>query len=294
MKSACFCVPLHGMRRRELFDMFAQAALGVYDPREAQSVARMILDKRYGIRRLELALDPDAEVADAGDCERIAREISQKRPAQYITGIADFCGLEFEVQEGVLIPRPETEELVEWIAGYARPGAEVLDVGTGSGAIAVALALQVPQSRVTAIDISPDALAVAARNAERHGARVKLCRADVLDEECSSEWASGAYDVVVSNPPYIPAGDRAAMHGNVTEYEPCQALFVPDDDPLLFYRRIAALARGLLVSGGALYFEIYERSAADVARLLAREGFTDVEVRRDINGRERMARGVKN
>ena len=195
---------------------------------------------------------------------------------QYAVGHTEFYGHRFAVREGVLIPRPETEELVSWVVHDERRARALLDVGTGSGCIAASLALALPGAEGCAADLSDAALAIAAENFRTLGARVTLRKADAL---------GGA---IVPNPPYVPQSDLAAMHANVRGYEPPEALFVPDDDALRFYRAIARAGRRMLRPGGKLYFEIYERSAGQMRLLLGEEGYTDTEVREDLNGKPRM------
>lgn len=249
------------------------AAAPVYGEREAAAIARL-----FALRRPEGPTGADLT------------DIEAARPVQYILGVADFYDLELAVGGGVLIPRPETEELVRWIVDNVRgkTGARILDVGTGSGAIAIALAKNLPGARVTAIDISEDALGFARANGEKYSAGVEFRRADILDPTLEI----GRFDVIVSNPPYIPASERAAMHDNVVKYEPGSALFVPDDDPLVFYRAIAKFARRSLAPGGELYFEIHENFSHGTAALLAAEDFCGIVVREDLNSKPRMARAV--
>lgn len=280
------------MTRRELFDALFAAASGVYDAREARSVAHLLAERIYGVSRADIAVEPQCGVA-AGGLASVLAELSAGRPAQYIAGTAWFCGLEFAVAEGVLIPRPETEELVEWIAAETVPEAAILDIGTGSGAIAVALAGKVAGSNVHAVDISERALVIAAGNAIANGRRVSFAQLDILGPDGCVPWPAESFDIVVSNPPYIPDGDRTEMHQNVTGFEPHEALFVPDGDPLVFYKAISRKGLTLLKPGGALYFEIYEHSAASVCDLLAAAGYTGIGVRQDINGRDRMVKAVK-
>jgi release factor glutamine methyltransferase len=258
--------------------------------REAAAIARLVAEKRCGFTRADLALDPGEEVV-ANGVEAMLFDLAAARPVQYILGTADFYDLELAVGEGVLIPRPETEELVRWIlsdavAGAITPDAKMLDVGTGSGAIAVALAKNLPGAHVVAIDNSPEALRFARQNNERHGAGVEIVEADMLALALDSE----IFDVIVSNPPYIPTAERTAMADNVVRHEPASALFVPDDDPLVFYRAIARFARRSLSPNGALYFEIHETLATETAELLAAEGFSEIELRRDIHDKPRMIR----
>lgn len=279
------------MTHRELFDALLEAASGVYDAREARSVAHFVAERLYNIGRMDITLEPEREVA-AGGFSAVLEQLAAGRPAQYIAGATQFCGREFAVEEGVLIPRPETEELVDWIAREAASGVAILDIGTGSGAIAVALAATVAGADVHAVDISERALTIAARNAAMNGVWVSFARYDILGSE-PWPWPEVKFDIVVSNPPYIPAADRAAMHRNVTGFEPHEALFVPDDDPLVFYKAIVLRGLTLLKPGGELYFEIYEHSADGVRDLLAAAGYSEVEVRQDINGRDRMLRAVR-
>lgn len=299
------------MTQGELFTILFSAAQTVYDEREARAVAYLITEKLFGIGRLDIVLDPKKEVAtidpdankigkivlesrkeavSTSDLSDIAADIRSGRPVQYIVGGADFCGLTLEVEEGVLIPRPETEELVEWIVAQTPSGARIIDIGTGSGAIAIALAERIPESDVRGIDISRRALEVAARNAARYGSKVTFLHADVLAPLAAweSEWAAENLDVIVSNPPYIPQSDISQMHLNVTGFEPHEALFVPDSDPLVFYRAVAQKAMTLLRRGGALYFEIYEKAGTQIIELLTEMGFSDVELKKDLNGRDRM------
>lgn len=284
------------MTRQELFEVFRIAADGVYDGREAASIAWFMLENTVSVDRAAFLAAPDAEVTVPTELGRMVGQIKSGRPVQYIAGRCEFCGLEFDVREGVLIPRPETEELVAWVAGDIVAGSNVavsvLDVCTGSGAIAVALASKLSGARIVATDISDEALNVSRGNAVLHKANIEFIKADALADADSWEgvWHGGMFDVIVSNPPYIPSRDMASMHVNVLEHEPHLALFVPDDDPLLFYRAIARSAQWLLVPGGQLYFEIYEGFADGVRELLKGMGFADAEVRRDINGKNRMVR----
>ncbi len=287
------------MKRRELLEMVCNAVSGVYAPDEARAVAYEVALRLCGFSRTQAIVDPDADVVeyDAGRIAEVCRQLVDQRPLQYVTGVAEFYGLELEVGDGVLIPRPETEELVQWIvtdsAGCS--GLKILDVGTGSGAIAVALALNMDAPDVTAVDVSATALDIARRNAALTGVNVSFAAADVLthDDAFFNGVTAGSLDVVVSNPPYIPEHEYAVMRDNVRRYEPSCALFVPDDDPLLFYRVIGMRSMEMLASGGRLFFEIHEQFGAEVCRLLKGMGFEEVECREDMNGKPRMVRCVK-
>lgn len=286
------------MQRREILEKIRRAVPDAYTAGEARAIAFEVAECFCGFRRAEAVTDPGAEVVCDGErLEEACRRIAAHVPLQYVTGRTEFYGMPFRVGEGVLIPRPETEELVQWIAAeYAgREGVRLLDVGTGSGAIAVALARLLVASTVDAADISPQALDFAAANAAANGVTLRLVRADATAPygTFAAALPRDRYDTIVSNPPYIPRSEYALMRDNVRLYEPAEALFVEDADPLLFYREIGRKAARLLVPGGRLFFEIHEDFAEGVCRLLAGGGFVDVECRHDMNGRPRMVRCVK-
>jgi len=272
---------------RELLDRLRRSTARLYDPREGRSIALWVAAELSGEPGQRLLTDPLAPcTVDAARLERVERQLDAGRPVQYILGYAEFFGRRFRVDEGVLVPRPETEELVDWILREERSARRLLDVGTGSGCIAATLAAELPDAAVCAVDISDRALAAAAGNCASLRVAVELRRADALD---GLERAfDRPFDAIVSNPPYVPERDRAAMHPNVRDYEPALALFVPDDDPLKFYRAIARSGRRMLRPGGRLYFEIYERAAEAMVRMLGAEGYEDIRVRDDLNGKPRM------
>lgn len=216
--------------------------------------------------------------------------LKEGHPLQYVVGETEFLGRKFRVNPSTLIPRPETGELVRWAAAHAGVGGRLLDIGTGSGCIAVSLACLCPGAEVEGVDISAEALAVAAQNAAHNGVEVLFRQADILNYQ-QSEWRR--YDMIVSNPPYVRESEKAGMQPQVLLHEPHGALFVPDGDPLLFYRRIAEFGQEHLREGGHLFFEINEAFGAETATLLEHHGYTEVEVRRDFDGRERMAKGIK-
>ena len=273
------------MTRRDAVNRLTARLVPLYGAREARSIALVAVSELSGLSASALLTDPGAplEIAELDD---ILSQLAAGRPVQYVVGRTEFCGRTFAVHEGVLIPRPETEELAAWIAQAETEAATLLDVGTGSGCIAASLALGLPDAEIFAADISDDALAVAAENFRTLDARVTLRKADALGG--LDEAFPGPFDAIVSNPPYVPQSDLAAMHANVRGYEPPEALFVPDDDALRFYRAIARAGRRMLRPGGKLYFEIYERSAGQMRLLLGEEGYTDTEVREDLNGKPRM------
>ena len=271
--------------RREILLRITQAIVELYGEVEARQIAEMVVLEYGKISRNELLVEPNKEL-EINDIDMIIHELQEWRPVQYVIGRAEFDGLEFEVTEGVLIPRPETEELVEWIASESAPDARVFDVGTGSGCIAISLSRRLKSSRVWALDISEKALGIARRNGQRYAPEVEFIEGDALAD--FSSLVSEKLDVVVSNPPYIPRSDVSGMRRNVTDYEPDNALFVEDSDPLIFYRSIARTARKMLKSGGKLYFEIYELYAAQMRSMLEAEGYADITIREDFRGKERM------
>ena len=271
--------------RREIFLQLRDVARELYGDDEGRQIAEMIVLAKGAITRNDLLIEYGEEL-EINDLDRIIAELREWRPVQYIIGVASFDDMELEVSEGVLIPRPETEELVEWVAAEAPCGANIVDVCTGSGCIAIALSRRVTKSRVWGIDISNDALNIARRNAEKYAPSVELIKGDALAD--FTQLIEGEVDVVVSNPPYIPLSDRSLMRRNVTEYEPSIALFVEDDDPLLFYRSIACTARKMLKVGGKLYFEIYENFATEMVDMLTTEGYSNIVVREDFRAKPRM------
>lgn len=271
--------------RREIFLQLRDVASELYGEDEGRQIAEMIVLAKGGISRNELLIEPNKEL-EINDIDRIIAELREWRPVQYIIGTASFDDMELEVSEGVLIPRPETEELVEWVAAEAPCGAKIVDVCTGSGCIAIALSRRVKSSRVWGIDISQDALAIACRNVAKYAPSVELVEGDALGD--FSQLIDGEIDAVVSNPPYIPLSDRSLMRRNVTEHEPEIALFVEDSDPLLFYRSIARTARKMLKVGGKLYFEIYENFATEMVDMLTTEGYSNIVVREDFRAKQRM------
>lgn len=256
-----------------------------YGEGEAKAMARMVYEVGYGLTMADVLAGRDAGVADV---ERVARRLMAHEPVQYVLGCADFCGRQFKVDASVLIPRPETEELCRWIvAEWGGASCRVLDVGTGSGCIAVTLAKEMTGARVEAWDISEKALAVARQNARLLKADVTFRQQDALR---LADEATAVYDVIVSNPPYICRKERASMEANVLEYEPESALFVPDDDPLLFYRAIARYGLSALRSGGCLYFELNPLYAEALGQMLRSMAWSDVELRTDEYGKQRMIR----
>lgn len=271
--------------RREIFLQLRDIASELYGEEEGRQIAEMIVLAKGAITRNELLIEADKEL-EIKDIDAIIAQLREWRPVQYIIGVASFDDMDLEVGEGVLIPRPETEELVEWIASEAQQSAKIVDVCTGSGCIAIALRRRLSNSRVWGIDISKEALNIARRNAQKFAPSVEFIEGDALGD--FSQCVDGKVDVVVSNPPYIPISHRELMRPNVTEHEPSIALFVDDNDPLLFYCLIARRARTMLHKGGKLYFEIYEDFADEMRVMLSSEGYSNIVVREDFRGKQRM------
>ena len=268
---------------RHIIRSIREAVEPLYGPHEAESIARMVVSEKlqYNLSQLVVHYDDECEIADI---ETIIEELRSGRPVQYVLGKAEFCDMEFSVTEGVLIPRPETEELVYRIAEMAGRGARILDVGTGSGAIAIALAKLVKGAEVVAIDISSEALTIARRNGVRLGANVRFVEADALGDLSHL----GEFDIIVSNPPYIPQSDIVDMRKNVVDFEPHTALFVPDNDALRFYRATAENGLKMLCEGGSLWFEIYEKLGDEVCEMLRQRGYSQTELYEDANAKPRM------
>lgn len=264
----------------------------LYGNREARAITDYVLDVCFGLSKADILCGAVDEMTaeKTAELNKIFGRLTEGEPVQYVLGRAEFSGRWFNVRPSVLIPRPETEELCAWITADSKVSGspKVLDIGTGSGCIAITLQLDMPESKVTAWDISADALDVARENAQRLGANVNFVKQDALNAKPEGEW-----DVIVSNPPYICEKEKKDMAVNVLEHEPHTALFVPDADPLLFYRAITRLAVQTLSKGGRLYFEINPIYADDTCRMMRAEGMTAVELRSDMYGKQRMAKGIK-
>jgi release factor glutamine methyltransferase len=283
------------MKIKNYKSQFIEALSEIYDNLEAESFFYLILEKKHRLRRIDLALEPDFKLSETeiaswnGVMEQLKREI----PIQYILGTTHFYGLEFEVSQHVLIPRPETEELVQWIISdnlkiRQSQNPKILDIGTGSGCIAVALAKNIPNAQVFAVDVSGEALEIARKNAERNQAAVTFIRKDILETEDLKE----SFDIIVSNPPYVRQLEKVEIKKNVLEHEPHLALFVDDHDALVFYRKIAALATRHLNANGHLYFEINQYLGNEMIELLEKCNFKGIELRKDIYGNDRMTKAV--
>ncbi|MDE7377769.1 MAG: peptide chain release factor N(5)-glutamine methyltransferase [Paraprevotella sp.] len=268
-----------------------------YPTSEAQALARWVMEVRFGMNRLDLCLGKDRPLTEEEriELESIISRLLKDEPIQYILKHADFCGNTLHVGPGVLIPRPETEELVHWILSDIpdRP-LRIADIGTGSGCIAISLATARPDCRISAIDISRQALDIAEQNAHlAHAENIEFIRCDILDSQTWPRIPTATWDIIVSNPPYVLQSETRDMTANVLNYEPATALFVPDEDPLIFYRTIARYAQTYLKPNGRLCFEINRRFGKEVTELLAASGFSQIELRKDFRENDRMIRCLR-
>lgn len=258
-----------------------------YSPEEAKALSMLICCDMLGLDALDIYMGKDMNLSESKqrELENILFRLQKNEPVQYIRGCVEFCGRTFRVAPGVLIPRPETTELVDLIVKENPETRHLLDIGTGSGCIAVSLAKSLPDAKVDAWDVSEEALAIARRNSEELNAGVTFRKQDVFSDE---GMESLSYDLLVSNPPYVTEAEKREMESNVLDWEPALALFVPDEDPLRFYRRIAALGRKLLSPGGKLYFEINQAYGQETAQMLEMNQYRDIRVIKDIFGKDRI------
>jgi release factor glutamine methyltransferase len=279
------------MTIQEASQQLVQQLATIYDMREATNIADWVLEHLTGWKKVDRLIHKQ-DLLDAEKqltLERYTRELLMHKPVQYVLNEAWFCGMKLYVNENVLIPRPETEELVEWIEKL--PGKKILDVGTGSGCIPIALKKKLPAAEVYACDVSEKALQVARRNAEGQETAIQFMHLDFLD--ANARQSIPQVDILVSNPPYVPLKDKNTMQPNVLQYEPHLALFVQDDDPLIFYKALADFAQTRLLPDGTIYAEIHEDLGSSVKELFQAKGFAHTELRKDMQGKYRMIRAAK-
>lgn len=269
----------------------------LYLSTEISSFTRLIMEHVCGLLPHQLLLGIDTELSETEKCRirEIIGRLQQHEPIQYILGETNFYGLTFKVNPSVLIPRPETEELVERvIADYTEKAINVLDIGTGSGCIAISLARHLKQATVAALDISPEALEVARQNAVCNQVSVSFQEIDILSvPQTTSFLADKKFNCIVSNPPYVMNKEKEVMEQNVLAYEPHLALFVPDEDPLLFYRTIARFGQAALLAGGHLYFEINAQCGQQTVDMLQQEGYKNIELIQDLSGNDRITKAQR-
>ena len=300
--------------KMKTYQQFWQSLTPLYDAGEAQAIVRTVLDVEYGMTLTDIICGKVNELSsdEERNLEEVITRLQNGEPVQYVLGEADFAGRTFHVEPGVLIPRPETAELCQWIEEEvssldADDPKQILDICTGSGCIAITLGLTIPNSEVTGWDISEDALRIAQGNVEMLKARnvrieyqdalmlpkaAEAAEAAEISEAAESSLSKG-WNIIVSNPPYICEKEKADMEKNVLEHEPSIALFVPDEEPLKFYRAIAEYASSALKTGGALYFEINPIYEKETREMLQDLGFKDIETKEDAYGKKRMMKAMK-
>ena len=264
-----------------------------YDEGEARAVARYLLEVGYGLSMSDILCGAVEQLPQAELKEKMQR-LADGEPVQYVVGTAEFCGRRFHVAPGVLIPRPETAELCQWIIEETRGGLPILDIGTGSGCIAITLALDIPNAEVEAWDISLEALTIAHKNANTLNANVTFKEKDIIKCSIAPVLAEQKVSVIVSNPPYIVPSESSAMSDSVLNHEPNIALFTPEDDPLKFYRAINDYAKTALLPQGKLYFEINPLFAQQLEALLKEQGFGDITFKNDQYGKQRFVKATLN
>ncbi|WP_338358732.1 peptide chain release factor N(5)-glutamine methyltransferase [Yeosuana marina] len=288
------------MRLKDIKELFQFELNGMYDKEEIDNFFFMIIESYLNLKRIDLALNPELSCNDSQNqlLKNSLAGLKKEIPIQYILGETEFYGLPFKVNSSVLIPRPETEELVSWIINQ-QPKTEkqklsILDIGTGSGCIAISLAKKLPNAKVYALDVSKDALNVAKQNAELNNVVIEFFEADILNSKAwSEEFKNLTLDVIVSNPPYVRELEKDMMKNNVLKNEPHLALFVEDEDPLLFYKTITQYAVNNLTNKGRLFFEINEYLGKQMIQLIKKCGFNSVELKQDIFKKDRMIKALK-
>lgn len=279
------------MKIKQYRTQFIKELSSLYDAYEAESFFYLILENKYNLRQIDLALNHELAFSDADleVLESFLIELKKEVPIQYLLGKTNFYGLDFEVNENVLIPRPETEELVDWIINENKildktKKLKILDIGTGSGCIAISLAKNLPNAEVYAMDVSKRAIETAKKNARNNNAKIIFILKSVLELEI----LKSNFDIIVSNPPYVRHLEKQEIKKNVLDYEPHLALFVDDNDALVFYRKIAELAQKNLLEKGQLYFEINQYLGKEMTELLEKMDFKNIELRKDIYDNYRM------
>lgn len=275
---------------KEYKQYFVKELLAIYDEVEAESFFYLTLEKFHRLRRIDLALQPNFEIGEneVEKWKNVLTDLKKQKPIQYILGETQFYGLPFLVNKDVLIPRPETEELVELILVESRKSKvkslRILDIGTGSGCIPISLKKNLPDAEVFAVDVSENALEVAKENAKLNSVEVNFIKINILETEDLDQQ----FDIIVSNPPYVRMLEKEEIKPNVLEFEPHLALFVEDNNPLLFYRKIAQLSKKSLNENGKLYFEINQYLGKETVGLLESLELTNIKLFKDIYGNDRM------
>lgn len=278
------------MTIKELFDIYKKNLLELYDYKEANAIALYVMEGKHKVSKNEIYVYGDRTIEiDKTELNNDISKLKDNYPVQYLVGKSEFFSRTFILREGVLIPRPETEELVKLILSSSMPDVpKILDIGCGSGVIAISLASEIKNSQVDACDISPIALQTTQENAKLNQVDIATFKCDIL----LCDTLTKRYDIIVSNPPYITHKEKEVMCDNVLLHEPHIALFVPQDDPLLFYKKIALLATKALSKKGMLFFEINENFGIECKEMLSEHGFCNIEVIKDLNGKERIVKAI--
>ncbi len=280
---------------RDVFDRFKLGLKDHYEVNEITSLTQLAIAERTGFSNAKIKAFPELELSENESTKLIdiLNELSTGKPIQYILSKTEFYGLPFLVNPSVLIPRPETEELVDWAINSLKTeinnSAHIIDIGTGSGCIAISIKKHLPDFKVSAIDISATAIQTATKNAKLNQVEVEFSEEDILNPKATK---TKKYKVIISNPPYVTLLDKRQMHTNVTDFEPHNALFVSDDDPLIFYRFIAKFAIKHLDQNGLLFFEINESYGQETVNLLDELGFKEISLRKDLSGKDRMLKAM--
>ena len=303
------------MKAKDLKDIFHKELDQIYGKDEVASFFYLGIEHYFNVARIQLQLEPEFTLShdETDTFFELLEGLKQQKPIQYLLGETEFYGLQFKVNDNVLIPRPETEELVDWIlksyesrvmsselsnlkSSIVNRQLKILDIGTGSGCIAISLAKHLPEAQVFAVDISESALEIAKENADSNGVEIKFVKADILESSLWEDVAlrqKGSFDIIVSNPPYVRELEKQEIKPNVLDNEPHLALFVENDNPLIFYKAITDFAVDKLKSNGSLYFEINQYLGQETKQLLVDAEFKEVELREDLNGNDRMLKGIK-
>jgi len=298
------------LKAKDLKDIFHKELDQIYGKDEVASFFYLGIEHHLNVARIQLQLEPEFTLSktEADFLFEILEGLKQQKPIQYLLGETEFYGLQFKVNNNVLIPRPETEELVDWIIKDAKSkiqnseAIKILDIGTGSGCIAISLAKHLPEAQVFAVDISESALEIATENAEKNNVNIQFIKGDALNlanedffpsGKDVSQRQKGLFDIIVSNPPYVRELEKQEIKPNVLDNEPHLALFVENDNPLIFYKAITDFAVDKLKSNGSLYFEINQYLGQETKQLLVDAEFKAVELREDLNGNDRMLKGIK-
>lgn len=277
---------------RDIRNYYCEQLCSIYDKNESNTLILILFEYYFNINRIKMSLEPELRLSESEMLKLhfAVKDLLKNKPIQYIIGETEFCDLKFKVNENVLIPRPETSELVRLIANSHQPStiSNILDIGTGSGCIAISLAKMIPQSNVYALDISEKALDVAKENAINNNVNITFIQDDILTK--TQTLTQTKFDIIVSNPPYVRELEKVDMHNNILQWEPHNALFVSDEDPLIFYRSILEFSKKHLKENGEIWFEINEYLCKEMKALCEEVGLSNIEIYKDFRDKERFLR----